>query len=106
VTGVQTCALPISLNLTIVVLYVIDLYLRSRAADPMAPLPFWLNVAAVLLLGVSGYLGGSLAYVHRIGVREPTDTTVPYPTFIERPIPRTGEPPQTAPAAPPQRATR
>jgi uncharacterized membrane protein len=58
-----------SLNLTIVALYVLNLYLRTRYA-PEATLPVWLSAAAIVLLLVSGWLGGELAYVHGVGVTE------------------------------------
>ena len=68
-----------ALNLTIVALYLVNLYLR-RGAGPDPAMPFWLSSAAVLMLGVSGWLGGSLVYVHRVGVRG-TDVEQPHPTL-------------------------
>jgi len=74
-----------ALNLTIVVLYVINLYIRSRSA-PDASAPFILSIVAIILLVVSGWLGGSLVYVHHVAVHPTLDTTMPHPTFIERPV--------------------
>jgi uncharacterized membrane protein len=89
------------LNLTIVVVYAVNAYLRTRTT-PDAPLPFWLSLAAIVLLCVSGWLGGSLVYVHRVAVAEPTDATMPHPTFIEKPV----EQPRTTEPSSPQRAVR
>src|SRR5207253_6397969 len=98
--------LHMALNLTIVVLYVANLYIRSRSA-PDARLPFILSIAAILLLIVSGWLGGSLVYVHRIAVHEPHDESMPHPTFIERPIEPERRPSRTEEPKPsPRRATR
>jgi len=58
------------LNLTIVVLYVVNLLLRIRSA-PDAAAPFWLSVVGVGLLAISGYLGGSLVFEERVAVAEP-----------------------------------
>ncbi|HSE36466.1 MAG TPA: DUF2231 domain-containing protein [Blastocatellia bacterium] len=56
-----------SINLTIVVLYGINLWLRTTGS-PSATEPVWLSVIGVLLLGVSGWLGGEMVYVHGVGV--------------------------------------
>jgi uncharacterized membrane protein len=66
----KVATVHMGLNLTIVVLYVVNLYLRT-SMPPTARVPLWLSVVAIALLGVSGWLGGSLAYVHRVGVAEP-----------------------------------
>jgi uncharacterized membrane protein len=63
------------LNLTAVTLYAINLYLRA-GGSPGAPLPIVFSVAGVLLLAVSGWLGGELVYVHGVAVErsaKPTD---------------------------------
>jgi uncharacterized membrane protein len=42
-----------------------------RVSQPeVAGLPLALTVIAVTLLGVSGWLGGHMVYVHRVGVDE------------------------------------
>jgi uncharacterized membrane protein len=56
-----------SLNLTIVVLYLVNLGLRLRF-PPDHPLPFALSIVAVVLLAVSGWLGGALVYEHGVGL--------------------------------------
>jgi uncharacterized membrane protein len=59
------------LNLILVVLFVVNLWLRLTLPVDAA-LPVILSVIGIALLGVSGWLGGELVYVHRVGVAEPT----------------------------------
>jgi uncharacterized membrane protein len=56
------------INLAVVAAYGLNLYLRSNTASP-AGLPLALSIIAVLLLSVSGWLGGELVYVHGLGVK-------------------------------------
>ena len=58
------------LNLTVVALFAINLVLRVNGAE-VAGLPLALTVIAITLLAVSGWLGGQMVYVHRVGVEEP-----------------------------------
>jgi uncharacterized membrane protein len=53
-------------NLFIVALYAVNLWLRMTS-DPGA-FPVVLSAVAVSLLGISGWLGGELVYVHGIAV--------------------------------------
>ncbi|MEP6656845.1 MAG: DUF2231 domain-containing protein [Betaproteobacteria bacterium] len=56
-----------TLNLVIVVLYVINVWLRiSNPTQTTAPLV--MSVVAVAMLLVSGWLGGELVHVHGVGV--------------------------------------
>jgi uncharacterized membrane protein len=57
------------LNLTVIALYVANIWLRGHGSETMTPL--WLSIAAVMLLGVSGWLGGKMVYVHGVGVQTP-----------------------------------
>jgi uncharacterized membrane protein len=67
-----------ALNLSAVVLYIVSLFLRmnnaalqtSRWTGAMA-----LEIVALVTLGTSGWLGGQMAYVHRVGVLESEDET-------------------------------
>jgi uncharacterized membrane protein len=59
------------LNLSAVILFAINLYLRT-VFEPGAAIPVWLSALGVLLLALSGWLGGELAYVHGVGV-QPTE---------------------------------
>lgn len=56
-----------SINLTLVALYVVNLWLRAEGT-PGAALPVVFSFVGVGLLGVSGWLGGELVYVRRVGV--------------------------------------
>ena len=54
-----------ALNLTIVALYVVNAWLRR---DGVTDAAIWLSVIAVVMLGVSGWLGGHMVYVHAAAV--------------------------------------
>ena len=56
-----------SLNLTIVALYVFNAWLRWDA-HAIGGLPLALSVLAVAMLLVSGWLGGKMVYLAGIGV--------------------------------------
>ena len=66
------------LNLTAVALYIISFFLRlnnaafqtGRWAAVMA-----LEVIALVILATSGWIGGQMAYVHRVGVVENLEVT-------------------------------
>jgi uncharacterized membrane protein len=60
-----------SINLGIVVLYAINLWLRTRTSTSLTPQ--WLSLIAVCLLGVSGWLGGKMVHVHGVGVQNPPE---------------------------------
>ncbi len=55
-----------ALNLGIVVLYAINAWLRRDGVTDGA---IWLSVLSVILLGVSGWLGGHMVYVHGAAVQ-------------------------------------
>ena len=81
-----------SINLLVVVLYVINFWLRTRSPDNPGGLA-WLSLAAILLLVVSGWLGGKMVYVMRVAVSEPGDSTRSPAGVPERP---SGEPQHAA----------
>lgn len=55
------------LNITITVLFLINAYWRTQVGlESLAPV--WLSLISVVLLGISGWLGGSMVYVHGQGV--------------------------------------
>jgi nitrite reductase/ring-hydroxylating ferredoxin subunit len=58
------------LNLTVVAIYILNLGIRYPTPDALStpPLPFWLSVAGIVLLSISGYLGGAMVYDDGIGV--------------------------------------
>ena len=57
------------LNLVIVALFLFNLGIRYNA-EPNEVIGVALSVVAIALMAVSGWLGGSLVYVHRVGVVE------------------------------------
>lgn len=64
-------------NLSIVVLFAVNLSLRMWS-EPGAILPVLLSLIGLAMLGVSGWLGGELVYVHRVAVEpEPRAATAP-----------------------------
>ena len=58
-------------NVTAVVLSLINLWLRCRDGE-VADYPgvFWISLVVVLILVVTGWLGGELVFRHRVGVAE------------------------------------
>lgn len=56
-----------AINLTVVLLYAVNLGMRI-GGDPVAGIPLALTIVSVALLGVSGWLGGHMVYVHGVGV--------------------------------------
>lgn len=68
--------LHMSINLTVVALYVVNAYLRKGQGATDATIG--LSVIAVALLVVSGWLGGKMVYVHGVAVDpEPVRTSRP-----------------------------
>ena len=63
------------INLLAVVIYAINLWLRTQSA-PESKLPIALSVAGIVLIGISGWLGGELVYVRGVGVEQPPDQSV------------------------------
>lgn len=61
-----------TINLTVVAVFVVDAWLRFSAVTTIAPV--LLSVIGVLLLFVSGWLGGEMVYVHGVAVRPQIDT--------------------------------
>ncbi|HVF10528.1 MAG TPA: DUF2231 domain-containing protein [Abditibacteriaceae bacterium] len=74
VTKIATAHMTI--NLVAVALYTANLWMRTRNPndDQLPPVPFALSIIAVLLLLVSGWLGGEMIYKHGVGVEPQNDT--------------------------------
>ena len=62
----RTALIHMVLNLSLVVLYAINLWLRTTTTG--SDMPFVLSVVGVILLGVTGWLGGELVFRHGVGV--------------------------------------
>ncbi len=56
-----------SLNLLLVVLFAVNLYVRSQGVA-VESAPIFLSLIGIIGLGISGWLGGSLVYVHATAV--------------------------------------
>lgn len=70
----RVALIHMAINLTVVALYIVNAWVRRRGVSDGA---IWLSVVSVALLGVSGWLGGKLVYVHGVAVDpapELTDT--------------------------------
>ena len=59
------------INLAVVVLYAINAWLRR---DGVTDGTIWLSVLSVVLLGVSGWLGGEMVYVRGVAVEPGAET--------------------------------
>ena len=70
--GLKRIALThMGINLTVVALYAVNVWMRTRGADSATPL--LLSVLAIALLLVSGWLGGKMVYVHGVAVETPPE---------------------------------
>jgi uncharacterized membrane protein len=73
VPRLRTIALThMTLNLIVVALYAVNIWLRVQETADMR-VPVLLSVIAVILLAVSGWLGGEMVHVHRVGVEDGGD---------------------------------
>jgi uncharacterized membrane protein len=63
----KTALVHMSINLTVVVLYVINLWMRARNPGEPGGL-IWLSLFSIALLVVSGWLGGKLVYEEGVAV--------------------------------------
>jgi uncharacterized membrane protein len=66
------------LNIIALLIFAASLYLRSRYGaswvNGSQTIPFLLSLVGVILIGISGWLGGDLAYKHGVGVKPQHDT--------------------------------
>ena len=74
-TKAQVLALThMALNVLLIATYIAQVSLRETG-DPRVSLPMIVvNGIAFMVLGISGYIGGKLAYEYRIGSRVPAET--------------------------------
>ena len=63
-----------SINLTVVALYVVNAYIRKRSGG-VSDATIWLSVISVGMLAVSGWLGGKMVYLHGVAVDATPETT-------------------------------
>jgi uncharacterized membrane protein len=64
------------LNVAILTLYTVNVLIRSSSTTLGAG-PMILSAIALVLLGVSGWLGGELVYVHGVGVTPHSEPAAP-----------------------------
>ena len=62
------------LNLVILAAYVLNVWLRISAPTHTGP-PLAVSIVAIVLLAISGWLGGALVHVHGVGVEGVSDKT-------------------------------
>jgi uncharacterized membrane protein len=79
----KTALTHMGINLTVVALYVVNVYLRY--SDPQSlGLPFALSLIAICMLLVSGWLGGKMVYLSHVGVTD-GEAEVASPTAARTP---------------------
>jgi len=64
----STAIVHMSINLVVVALFAINAWMRIRAGGAGSTTPVILSLIAIVLLVVSGWLGGKLVYEKRVGV--------------------------------------
>jgi uncharacterized membrane protein len=66
------------LNIIALIIFAVSLYLRTRAGASMVgnklTIPFLLSTLGVILIGISGWLGGELTFKHGVGVAPQHDS--------------------------------
>ena len=60
------------LNLAAVAVFAVNWFVRTRVGSD-SPWPLVLSIVGVVGVAISGWLGGELVYVHRVGVEEEDD---------------------------------
>ena len=66
------------LNIIALIIFVASFYLRTRSGAPLVnrslTIPFILSLIGIILISISGWLGGDLAYKHGVGVAPQNDS--------------------------------
>jgi len=63
------------LNLVVVALFLFNLGIRYNASAENELFGVFLSTAGIVILGISGWLGGSLVYAHGVAVSAPTSSS-------------------------------
>lgn len=63
-------AVHMILNVVVLILFIINFVLRANGT-PVVPGPLILSIVAILIGGISGWLGGELVYVYGVAVESP-----------------------------------
>lgn len=61
-----------AVNLIALALFALSLWLR--AGDPLGTLPVAVSAGGLIVLGLGGWLGGELVFVHGMGVKPPASS--------------------------------
>jgi len=69
----RVATLHMVLNLVVVAMFIFNLGLRLNAAQSFGILPAAVSFVAILILAVSGWLGGELVFKHRMGINTDTE---------------------------------
>jgi uncharacterized membrane protein len=64
----KTAVVHMSINLVVVALYIVNAWLRHGQDVTVGGTPLLLSVVAILMLVVSGWLGGKMVYLAGVGV--------------------------------------
>ena len=70
----RTALAHMTINLTVVVLYVVNIWMRLSIPESGSVTP-WLSLIAIGLLVISGWLGGKMVYTLGVAVDAPTEST-------------------------------
>jgi uncharacterized membrane protein len=66
----RVATIHLALNVIILAMFLFNLGIRYNAAPSAEMSTVYLSIAGLVLLGVSGWLGGTLVYEHQMGVSE------------------------------------
>lgn len=85
--GFRTATRHALLNVAMLGSYLVSFLLRRN--DAALPAPRWpaavgFGVLGLVFLGAAGWLGGKLAYEHRVGVLDPPEASAPLPQTPKR----------------------
>jgi uncharacterized membrane protein len=70
IRAVRASWYPMFGNVTVVVLSLVNFWLRYRDGDSAYPAVLWISLVVVLLLLFNGWKGWELIYRHRVGVSD------------------------------------
>jgi uncharacterized membrane protein len=66
----QIASVHMLINIVVTIVYAIDFCLRLKQDLEVAGFAFGLSICGIVLVSLSGWLGGELVYVHRVAVVE------------------------------------
>jgi uncharacterized membrane protein len=85
-TRVQRVALThMTLNILVLGSYIVQLFIRDRALGFVPASLLTINLVTVVVLGISGYLGGKMVFEYGVGSHTPINPQIP--PRVETPTP-------------------